>query len=498
MREIRGRFVVTTTALVAAAAFALPGAAFAASAPPKVVKPALPAGTISTTYKVPLTIKPGQNLNLYQAMKANERPSEPGWIIGFTPNLKLADGSTPPVEQIHLHHLVMLINSDIVVASGEEKTQVTLPTGFGYHYQPSDRLLLNHMIHNLTPTPEKVVFEYTINFLPDTAPAAASMKAVHTEFVDAIDNAAYPVFDVLRGSGVNGRFTYPAMSPASLSARNTIRIRNDGTMVFTAGHIHPGGLYTDLFITRGSKTVKVFRSNAFYYGAAKLSSWNISMGATSSNWRVAVKRGDILSVQATYDTTKASWYESMGIMATATTDQPAGGVDPFTADGYAALNQTQVLTHGELKENRDHGGNKTRGYADARKLADGPTLAQVAVKDFLYQQGDLTMPGKKGLPPVVKQGSSLKFVNLDPTSEIFHTITPCKSPCDLSSGISYPLANGVTVDSGELGFGPLGVTAAANRGDWSTPSNLKPGTYTYFCRIHPFMRGTFRVKSSKG
>ncbi len=27
-----------------------------------------------------------------------------------------------------------------------------------------------------------------------------------------------------------------------------------------------------------------------------------------------------------------------------------------------------------------------------------------------------------------------------------------------------------------------------------TPANLKPGTYTYFCRIHPFMRGAFRVK----
>ena len=24
--------------------------------------------------------------------------------------------------------------------------------------------------------------------------------------------------------------------------------------------------------------------------------------------------------------------------------------------------------------------------------------------------------------------------------------------------------------------------------------NLKSGTYTYFCRIHPFMRGSFRVK----
>ena len=48
-------------------------------------------------------------------------------------------------------------------------------------------------------------------------------------------------------------------------------------------------------------------------------------------------------------------------------------------------------------------------------------------------------------------------------------------------------------DSGELGYGPPGLTPAANRNSWSTPKTLKPGTYTYFCRIHPFMRGAFRV-----
>ena len=50
-------------------------------------------------------------------------------------------------------------------------------------------------------------------------------------------------------------------------------------------------------------------------------------------------------------------------------------------------------------------------------------------------------------------------------------------------------------DSGELGYGPRGFTPAANRNTWQTPKSLKAGTYTYFCRIHPFMRGAFRVVS---
>ena len=76
-----------------------------------------------------------------------------------------------------------------------------------------------------------------------------------------------------------------------------------------------------------------------------------------------------------------------------------------------------------------------------------------------------------------------------------HTITACKAPCNRTTGIAYPLANGpVDFDSGNLGFGPPGMTAAANRDTWKTPRTLKPGTYTYFCRVHPFMRGAFKVK----
>jgi plastocyanin len=60
--------------------------------------------------------------------------------------------------------------------------------------------------------------------------------------------------------------------------------------------------------------------------------------------------------------------------------------------------------------------------------------------------------------------------------------------------VSYPLANGPAhFDSGQLGFGPTGYTAATNRADWFTPAGLRPGTYAYFCRVHPFMRGAFRV-----
>jgi plastocyanin len=161
-------------------------------------------------------------------------------------------------------------------------------------------------------------------------------------------------------------------------------------------------------------------------------------------------------------------------------------------------------------------------------------MDRVVIKNFFYSQGDLSLPGKKGLPPTIKRGQQLTFVNEDaPLTERFHTITACKAPCNLTPGIGYPLANGLGgFDSGELGYGPTidtglygggsqtvpisavintptakancktvpGLLSIISNGcvgtvTYKTPKNLAPGTYAYFCRIHPFMRGAFRVKN---
>ena len=242
---------------------------------------------------------------------------------------------------------------------------------------------------------------------------------------------------------------------------------------------------------RGGRTVNLFRSKAHYWEPAGAVSWDVAMTATTPKWRVKVKRGDVLSVSATYDSKRASWYESMGIDPVAFAPGAGGGVDPFSGK----LDKRGKITHGHLRENRNHGG-ESSGLPDPRKLAAGPVAtAPLAITDFLYGQGDLLRGGAASRPAVVAAGQPLQFRNADAARTIYHTITSCRAPCNRTAGIAYPLANGpVEFDSGELGFGPAGLTPAANRDTWSTPTNLGAGTYNYFCRIHPFMRGAFRVK----
>ena len=95
--------------------------------------------------------------------------------------------------------------------------------------------------------------------------------------------------------------------------------------------------------------------------------------------------------------------------------------------------------------------------------------------------------------PTVQAGGTITYNNVDAPLENgeWHTITACKAPCTGATGIAYPLADAdISFDSGQLGdAGP----PTAGRVTWSTPSDLPPGTYTYFCRIHPVMRGAFRI-----
>ena len=55
---------------------------------------------------------------------------------------------------------------------------------------------------------------------------------------------------------------------------------------------------------------------------------------------------------------------------------------------------------------------------------------------------------------------------------------------------NYPLADGVW-DSGTLGFDLVDGGSPVPTAE--TPPDLPVGKYSYFCRIHPWMRGAFEV-----
>lgn len=202
---------IVVVALVAV--FAAPGAASALPGAQISATRYLPAATYPGIQHLhfeygPIAILPGQN-NI--EIHPNQlKPSVPGYITRFAPNLIYTRSrQVPRVDVVHLHHGVWLMNGYPTMAAGEEKTTLVLPQGYGYHCNPSDRWLMNYMIHNLTPTPTSVKLTYNIDFVPDSAPAAKSIVAAHPLWMDVAGLKAYPVFDAGRGQAQTGALRSP-------------------------------------------------------------------------------------------------------------------------------------------------------------------------------------------------------------------------------------------------------------------------------------------------
>ena len=453
----------------------------------------------------PLVAAPGQNLVLVGPVTI-EKPLGGGYVTRYRPDLVTEDGTAPPVESLHMHHAVFvnMAKRDIAAPNipqriggfGEEKTIASLPDPYGYRVDPTDVWAINYMLHNGTTQTYTTWIELEVDWVPDGTPKAAAMKPAFPLWLDVRNGEYNPIFDVHRGTGSGGVAVYPddfADPYAGGAPLNEWVADRDMTLVAAAGHLHPGGLWTDVELERGGRRGRVFRSEARYFDPNGPVSWDMAMTMTPPDWRVAVRRGDRLRISTGYETERASWYESMGIMLAFYADGTDGGKDPLAEP----VPTTGEPTHGPLPEARNHGG-EPAGMPDASRLADGATVLDgVSIANFAYMPGDLNGGGQLGLPPVIDPGRWLTFVNFDAGAQVLHTVTACRAPCNGRTGVSYPLANGdVEFDSGQLGYGDPYYSSAAQRTDWSTPTELDPGTYTYFCRVHPYMRGAFRVRGT--
>jgi len=572
----------------------------------------LPDGAFRTTYTIgPLQVTPGQNRIDNRPITGVSKPAVDGWITRIQPNLVYADGSIPSSSKLMFHHGVwanLSRGGQKFFATGEEKTNFQLPSGYGYRYKASDTWGLNYMLHNLTPEAMTVYVTYTIDFIPDSSPAAATVKSAQPIWMDVENGRIYPVFDTYRGTGENGEFTYPQDRPDAYPPgvhKNEWTVPTDGTLLATTGHVHTGGLSTDLYLRRNgasyqgpscdlppdrskaiaayaaevkkvnrklaklrksmaSKKVRslnrsmaprqfkkwkkakkkslaklkklksrklasqkkfmakvaaeqkvyddchatqpevtgnrvhLFKSAAHYFEPAGPVSWDVAMLSTPNDWRVQVKAGDILEEQTTYETKLASWYENMGINVVYWAPGETGP-DPY----QTKVDVPGVLNHGHYSENNDHGGTTPDVGPDPTTLANGPAPSgPILIKDFTYGAGDFRLPGEVGRPPTVQQGQTFTFelAASDAATQTWHSLTSCKTPCNKSTGIAYPIPDGdFQFDSGQLGnlngnAGPPTV----GRETWTTPADLPVGTHTFYCRIHPLMRGAIRVVKAPG
>ena len=536
----------------------------------------------------PITVKPGQNDVLIGPVTI-EKPAYDGYITRFWPDLVDASGEAPPVDVVHLHHGTWLNGGESYgngpfFAAGEEKTILPMPKGYGMHVAQDDVWLLLYMVHSAVPEPTEVWITYTVDFVPEEAahevgivPAKPVWLDVQSKPItkDAPDTGGNPVFNVHKGFGeydpmykqqvcrwpaqncarfdVYGEVTPQQGKPAKVAGADW-KVPKDmaGTLVTMGGHLHPGGLSDEVSLVRDGKEVPIHISDAVYWdrknpkiAGGPANSWDFSMTGTGAflDWKVKIEPGDIVRLNAVYDSQHSSWYENMGIvMAWVAPKDPHGheGIDVFEDDvkidpgvptqagsipGWKKPTCTNDLegpektlclrgtvTHGHLPEASNFGG-CSKGDCPPLPKESGPEVTDIPMPFFTYGPADIGIIGQTGLP-TVKVGETVRFWNTDTFLNIWHTVTRCKEPCTGPTGLDYPMADGgngstkdeMDFDSTEMGYGLFFSPASGQLGDedksteealqdglyWEF-SPTRTGDYSFFCRIHPSMRGAIRV-----
>jgi hypothetical protein len=282
-------------------------------------------------------------------------------------------------------------------------------------------------------------------------------------------------------------------------------------------------------------------------------SWDMAMTVTGAplGWKVKIAEVDIIRLNAVYDSDDASWYENMGIVvAYVATDDPIepAGVDVFAPDvevvdgipttaltppgnwldgwtppsctpdlegldGMKTLCLRGQVTHGAVPESAN--GGDPCGEAGCKPLTDkaGPVVSEIRSVGFTYGEADMGVIETTGLP-TLERDKPARFWSYDSAAKVWHTFTRCALPCTGGTLMNYPIANGgagvpgdtMDFESMEIGFGLFWEPAKSQLGGskqydekWLTDgvywefTPKEAGTFAFYCRIHPGMRGAFRV-----
>jgi len=487
----------------------------------------------------PYVVHPGSDLGRMDV----EVVGADGYAVGFRPSVVYPDGSMAPSHVIHIHHAHWYWldpqhegNHRWIYGTGEERTQGSiLPAAraerkawdkkgkrYGVELKAGDRLGFLSMLHNKTAETQVVFLRVRIQMIYGT----------HDEIKQAKEWNLQKLLPVLIGSTFNvprtgGIFDFPldttkkSMGPYS-NYHNPIsdtkvkpgvgqvfKIPWDGTIIIGAGHSHPGAKAVVLS-NLGTKSDPCGGDGDRFPGVTLARSRNITrgdvfpseefqMGLTQPAWRVHVRKGDRLALNGVYNARHYAFSDAMsyfGLYVDRSTKTSNSEACEAELIGKPDAPQSKV-THTVKNQSWMHHALPTckRCNEKGKRPPPGPSTNTVHIVGHQYLPGDLNSGGELG-PPVVQKGDTLRFVNEDYAEGfVRHSVTSCKAPCNGDYVANYPFADGV-FESGALGYTwQETYVTAKDEPTWELDtSKLDKGYYTYYCRLHAWMRGGFYVK----
>jgi plastocyanin len=426
------------------------------------------------TYRVgPITVAP------YQVRQNGltfgiPKPDVDGAIVAMKTNVVDAGGKAVPIKRLMLHHIVFAnvgttigakhdATCDAITgldstsrfpalaerfyAAGEERAQMRLPSGYGYHVNGGDTWSLSWMVMNHRNRTDSAYIEYTITY--DTDPALTPVRPV---WLDVRNCRADPVYDVAGGGGVGGMASRDTQSSDWTPSEA-------GRVVAGGGHLHGGGERLDL--VQPACGDRVLASSRPTWGAPTHPFYNVRpvlhepgpvhMTGFSTATGFSFGAGQPLRLSSTYDATRPHT-RVMGIMMVYVAP-PAPGADP--CGPLPSDVQTDAGPAGRSSPPKvvvPLTGLDRRGRA--RTIAKPPGRlrrahgnASVAIRRFAFSVRNLSVP----------KGATVRWSFRD---DDLHDVT--------------------------LASGPRGFSSPHhNRGASYEQTLTVPGTYRLFCSLHP-------------
>jgi polyvinyl alcohol dehydrogenase (cytochrome) len=480
-----------------------------------------PAGTTQhlNLYYGPYTIPPGWDANRVDL----DLPTTDGYLLSVQPVMyRATDLSEPSHQEAHIHHAhwfgvdpgnkqdtYLYHTAEWIFGMGDEGTRGDFrersaadPNGpvYGEFIRQGQEQTLIYMLHNKTDQPMEVYIALQVVFQNGTREELE--KVVGRPYHDVAGALFGRTFNVPRKPDGDGTYQY---------ARDSGKViewvaPEDGTLIGAGGHVHPGGKKV-VMENYGPVENACPNDGRGYGGTLMLNSDEIDREAPLSEdyqtevthpaWRAPVHKGDRIRISGTYENRDHAWYTVMTHLGMYfdLAQPPKGRCKP-----YMIADKKWKVTEGVPNRSWGHHTDEFCGeewgepaceHADTGPPAPEIRTNLVKILNFAYLPGDRAASGQIAAVPVIKPGEQLTFVNDDQSANIRHSVTTCASPCNGKYVANYPLADG-RWDSGTLGFDL--IDGGSPNPMAQTPPDLAPGQYRYFCRIHPWMRGEFKVE----
>jgi plastocyanin len=471
----------------------------------------------------PYVIPPGWDSNRVDL----DLPIAQGMVVSIEPGMRrVQDGSEPGHQEAHIHHAhwfsmepdtevdTYLGGHEWMFGNGDEETKANFQQRsdaerkgpiYGGYVGPTEPQPLIYMLHNKTSQPMTVYIMLEVTFIHGSLEQLNSLGG--RPYHDVTGVLFGRTFDVPRDrKSKDGTFETVEDDPKGVIEWTS---PIDGTLIGTGGHLHPGGIRVTAE-NYGSEERPCPDSGGGYGGTVLLKSdaiWrydvpfseDFQMEVTHPAFRAPIHEGDRIRISGTYENKKHAWYAAMTHQGFYIDESqpPKGRCDPYLV-GPAAKRDINVTAGVPNRPWGHHKHDKICGKRfDAPRCnrpveptGEGMRTDTVTIANFLYYPGDFTLDGQMGAPPKVPKGDPLRFVNADQAANIRHSVTTCRWPCNGPYVGNYPLPDGIW-DSDTLGYDPVD---GGNPNPVATMSkDMKVGKYSYFCRIHPWMRGAFEV-----